>query len=68
MEALRHIQAKCADLEKTNKKLQGNAHTDRKEIIRLKEELQAHKSKVLCTRSPPSTPPAVVSVYCNMLQ
>lgn len=49
MEALRHAQAKCAELEKTNKKLQGNAHTDRKEIIRLKEELQANKSKVRYT-------------------
>ena len=46
MEALRHAQAKCSELEKTNKKLQEHALTGRKEIARLKEELQVFRSKV----------------------
>ena len=37
MEALRHAQAKCAELEKTNKKLYSQTHADRKEIIKLRE-------------------------------
>ena len=37
MEALRHAQAKCAELEKTNKKLYSQTHSDRKEIIKLRE-------------------------------
>jgi hypothetical protein len=37
MEALRHAQAKCAELEKTNKKLYSQTHSDRKELIKLKE-------------------------------
>ena len=37
MEALRHSQAKVAELEKTNKKLYAQSHADRKGIIKLKE-------------------------------
>lgn len=37
MEALRHAQAKSAELEKTNKKLYSQTHSDRKEIIKLRE-------------------------------
>ena len=37
MEAYRHAQAKCAELEKTNKKLYSQTHSDRKEIIKLRE-------------------------------
>ena len=36
-EVLRHSQAKCSELERTNKKLYGQTHADRKEIIKLKE-------------------------------
>ena len=39
MEALRHAQAKCSELEKTNKKLYSQTHSDRKEIIKLREVL-----------------------------
>ena len=46
MEAFRHSQAKIAELEKTNKKLQEHAHVDRKENVKLKEGLQALKAKV----------------------
>ena len=46
MEALRHTQAKCSELEKGNKKLVEQAHVDQREIIRLKEELQGSKAKV----------------------
>ena len=46
MEAYRHSQAKVAELERTNKKLYDQTHTDRKEIIRLKEEMQSYKNKV----------------------
>lgn len=46
MEALRHAQAKSSELEKNNKKLQEQVHTGRKEIARLKEELQVFKTKV----------------------
>lgn len=46
METLRHSQAKVTELEKTNKKLQKQTHADRKEIVRLKEELLSFKSKV----------------------
>ena len=48
LDALRHSQAKCSELERTSKKLQEQTHADRKEIVRLKEELQAVKSKVSC--------------------
>ena len=61
---LRHTQAKCSELERMNKKLQEHTHSDRKEIIRLKEELQGFKTKVhitdakcllvLISRDPPS--------------
>lgn len=37
MEALRHAQAKAAELEKTNKKLYSKSHADSKEIIKLRE-------------------------------
>jgi len=46
IEGLRHYQAKCVELEKTNKKLQSQAHTDRREIIRLKEEIQGARTKI----------------------
>ena len=46
---LRHTQAKCAELERMNKKFQEHTHSDRKEIIRLKEELQGFKTKVHIT-------------------
>ena len=46
MEALRHAQAKCSELEKTNKRLQEQTLTGRKEFARLKEELQVFKTKV----------------------
>ena len=37
MDTLRQTQAKCSELEKTNKKLYSQTHTDRKEIIKLRE-------------------------------
>ena len=37
MESLRQSQAKAAELEKANKKLYAQTHTDRKEIIKLRE-------------------------------
>lgn len=43
---MRHYQAKCGELEKMNKKLQSQAHSDRREIIRLKEEVQGSRAKV----------------------
>lgn len=46
MEALRHSQAKCAEFERMNKKLQEQTHSDRKEIIKLKEELHGNRAKV----------------------
>jgi len=45
MEALRHSQAKCGELEKTNKKLHSQTHSDRKDIIKLKEENEVLKVK-----------------------
>lgn len=45
MENLRHSQAKCAELEKTSKKLYSQTHADRKEIIKLREELEVLKVK-----------------------
>ena len=51
MEALRHSQAKLAELQKTNKKLQEQTHADRKQIVKMKEELQALKAKVKELRS-----------------
>lgn len=45
VEALRHSQVKSAELEKTNKKLYTQAHSDRKEIIKLKEENEVLKVK-----------------------
>ena len=50
MEALRHAQAKSAELEKNTKKLQEQVLAGRREIVRLKEELQIFKTKVpTCT-------------------
>lgn len=46
IEALRHSQAKCSELEKINKKLQEQTHSGRKEIIKLKEELHGNMAKV----------------------
>lgn len=46
VEAYRHSQAKVTELEKTNKKLYDQTHTRRKEIIRLKEEMQSYKTRV----------------------
>ena len=46
MEALRHTQAKCSELEKGNKKLMEQTHADRKEVVRLNQELQSSKAKV----------------------
>lgn len=37
METARHVQAKVSELEKTNKKLYTQCHSDKKEIIKLKE-------------------------------
>ncbi len=45
MEALRHAQAKGAELEKTTKKLHAQTHSDRKDIIKLKEENEVLKVK-----------------------
>ena len=45
-ESLRHHQAKVTELEKTTKKLNKQAHTDKREIIRLKEEVEVYKTKV----------------------
>ena len=45
VEALRHAQAKGVELEKTNKKLHAQTHSDRKEIIKLKEENEVLKVK-----------------------
>ena len=45
-ESLRHSQAKFAELEKTTKKLNKQSHLDKKEIIRLKEEIELYKTKV----------------------
>ena len=45
-ESLRHYQAKVTELEKTTKKQNKQAHTDKREIIRLKEEVELLKTKV----------------------
>ena len=45
MESLRHAQAKCVELEKLNKKLHTQTHTDRREIIKLREEVEVLKVK-----------------------
>ena len=47
VEALRHTQAKIAELEKTNKRLYEQGHIDKKEVIKLKEEVEILKVKVL---------------------
>lgn len=46
MEALRHTQAKCSELEKGSKKLMEQTHVDRKVIIKLTEQLQSSKAKL----------------------
>ena len=45
MESLRHAQAKSVELEKINKKLHMRTHTDRREIIKLREEVEVLKVK-----------------------
>ena len=45
LESLRHSQAKCVELEKMNKKLHSQTHTDRREIIRMREEVEVLKVK-----------------------
>ena len=47
VEALRHTQAKIAELEKTNKRLYEQGHENKKEVIKLKEEVEILKVKVL---------------------
>ena len=37
IETARHVQAKVSELEKTNKKLYTQSHSDKKEIIKLRE-------------------------------
>ena len=37
VETARHVQAKVAELEKTNKKLYTQSHSDKKDLIKLKE-------------------------------
>lgn len=37
VETARHMQAKVAELEKSNKKFYTQSHSDKKEIIKLKE-------------------------------
>ena len=37
LESLRHSQAKLAELERINKKLNSQSHEDKKEIFKLKE-------------------------------
>ena len=46
VEALRHSQAKIAELEKTNRRLYEQGHEDKKEVIKLKEEVEILKVKV----------------------
>ena len=41
-ESLRQSQAKAAELDKANKKLYSQTHTDRKEIIKLREVSELH--------------------------
>ncbi len=45
MESLRHSQAKCVELEKINKKLHSQTHSDRRDIIKLREEVEVLKVK-----------------------
>ncbi len=45
MESLRHAQAKCVELEKINKKLHTQTHMDRREIIKVREEVEVLKVK-----------------------
>ncbi len=46
-ETLRHFQAKVTELEKMTKKQNKQAHSDKREMIRLKEEVELYKTKVL---------------------
>lgn len=46
IESLRHSQAKVTELEKINKRLHEQSHLDKKELVKVKEELQSYKSKV----------------------
>ncbi|XP_065919238.1 girdin-like isoform X2 [Dysidea avara] len=45
VESLRHTQAKLTELEKTNKRLYEQGHEDKKEVIKLKEEVEILKVK-----------------------
>ena len=47
VESLRHTQAKLTELEKTNKRLYEQGHEDKKEVIKLKEEVEILKVKVM---------------------
>ena len=46
IESLRHSQAKVTELEKINKRMHEQSHLDKKELVKVKEELQSYKSKV----------------------
>ena len=58
-ELLRQSQAKAVELEKANKKLYSQTHTDRKEIIKLREVSELHVLTQLCVR---------VYVHCEHLK
>ena len=45
LESFRHVQAKCVELEKINKKLHTQTHMDRREIIKVREEVEVLKVK-----------------------
>ncbi len=45
MESLRHAQAKSVELERINKQLHTQAHKDRREIIKMREEVEVLKVK-----------------------
>lgn len=45
VESMRHAQAKCVELEKINKKLHTQTHMDRREIIKVREEVEVLKVK-----------------------
>ena len=58
IEISRNAQAKVSELEKTNKKLYAQSHSDKKEIIKLREvSLNIHiLNKLYPSSSPPSSP------------
>ena len=45
MESLRHTQAKAVELEKMNKKLHAQTHSDRRDLIKLREEVEVLRVK-----------------------